>query len=242
MTDNNILKSTWLGQSGYLFEFNGQRLLIDPFFSDIVEEKEGFKRLMQPPISIEKLKPSAIFITHNHLDHFDPITLPEIHTFYPAISIFGPESVMKKASEMGFNLSVMKQINKGESKDVGNFRITATAAYHSDPFSVGCLIEFGEKMIYYSGDTILTESLLDDILSLTNRKIDIVFIVINGRLGNMNVYEAIELTAKINPKLAIPMHYGMFAENTEDPQIFIDGCNKLNIKASELSLGKETEL
>jgi len=125
---------------------------------------------------------------------------------------------------------------------LGNFRITATAAYHSDPFSVGCLIEVGDKTIYYSGDTILTESLLDDILSLTNRKIDIVFIVINGRLGNMNVHEAIELTAKINPKLAIPMHYGMFAENTEDPQIFIDGCNKLNINARELSLGKEKEL
>ena len=236
------MKVTWLGQSGYVFDYKGQRLLIDPFFSDIVEEKQGFKRLMQAPILIKELKPSTIFITHNHLDHFDPIALPKIHTFYPTISIIGPESVMKKANEMGFNLSVMKQINKGDSIEVGDFKITATAAYHSDPFSVGCLIELGEKTIYYSGDTILTEFLLGDILSLTNRKIDIIFIVINGRLGNMNVDEAIELTAKINPKLAIPMHYGMFAENTEDPQIFIDGCNKLNIKASELSLGKETEL
>ena len=141
------MKVTWLGQSGYVFDYKGQRLLIDPFFSDIVEEKQGFKRLMQAPISIKELKPSTIFITHNHLDHFDPIALPKIHTFYPTISIIGPESVMKKANEMGFNLSVMKQINKGESKDVGNFRITATAAYHSDPFSVGCLIEFGEKII-----------------------------------------------------------------------------------------------
>ena len=38
------------------------------------------------------------------------------------------------------------------------------------------------------------------------------------------------------------MHYGMFAENTEDPQIFIDGCMMNNINAIELTLGKETEL
>ena len=236
------MKVTWLGQSGYVFDYKGQRLLIDPFFSDIVEKKQGFKRLMQAPFSIEELRPSAIFITHNHLDHFDPIALPKIHTFYPTISIIGPESVMKKANEMGFNLSVMKQINKGDSIEVGDFKITATAAYHSDPFSVGCLIELGEKTIYYSGDTILTEFLLGDILSLTNRKIDIIFIVINGRLGNMNVDEAIDLTVKLNPKLAIPMHYGMFAENTGDPQVFIDGCHKKNIKAVGLILGKETEL
>ena len=58
----------------------------------------------------------------------------------------------------------------------------------------------------------------------------------------MNVDEAIDLTVKLNPKLAIPMHYGMFAENTEDPQIFIDGCMMNNINAIELTLGKETEL
>ena len=236
------MKVTWLGQSGYVFDYKGQRLLIDPFFSDIVEKKQGFKRLMQAPFSIEELRPSAIFITHNHLDHFDPIALPQIHSFYPAIPIIGPASVIKKANEMGFNPSVLRQIDKGETIEVSDFKITATAAYHSDPFSVGCLIELGDKTIYYSGDTILTEFLLGDILSLTNRQIDIVFIVINGRLGNMNVDEAIDLTVKLNPKLAIPMHYGMFAENTEDPQIFIDGCMMNNINAIELTLGKETEL
>ena len=236
------MKVTWLGQSGYVFDYKGQRLLIDPFFSDIVEKKQGFKRLMQAPFSIDALNPSVIFITHNHLDHFDPIALPQIHSFYPAIPIIGPASVIKKANEMGFNPSVLKQIDKGKKIELGNFFITATAAYHSDPFSVGCLIELGDKTIYYSGDTILTEFLLGDILSLTNRQIDIVFIVINGRLGNMNVDEAIDLTVKLNPKLAIPMHYGMFAENTEDPQIFIDGCMMNNINAIELTLGKETEL
>ena len=236
------MKVTWLGQSGFLFESRGERLLIDPFYSDIVEQKQGIKRLMKAPIPIEELDPSLIFITHNHLDHFDPITLPEIHAFYPKIPIIGPESVMKKANEMGFTPSVLRLIEKGKTIEIGNFKITATAAYHSDPFSVGCLIEAGDKYIYYSGDTLLTDTLLDDIISIKNRPIDIVFTVINGRLGNMNVQEAIELTSQLNPKLAIPMHYGMFAENTEDPSVFIDGCLQKNIKSIELELGKIKDL
>jgi L-ascorbate metabolism protein UlaG (beta-lactamase superfamily) len=58
----------------------------------------------------------------------------------------------------------------------------------------------------------------------------------------MNAQDAIELTSQLNPKLAIPMHYGMFAENTEDPQIFLEGCRQKIIKSIELTLGKETEL
>ena len=42
-------------------------------------------------------------------------------------------------------------------------------------------------------------------------------ICINGRLGNMNVDQAVQLTRELKPKLGIPTHYGMFASNTEDP-------------------------
>ncbi|RYD71441.1 MAG: MBL fold metallo-hydrolase, partial [Sphingobacteriales bacterium] len=47
------MKVTWLGQSGYLFEYSGERLLIDPFFSDVVFERQGIKRLVDPPCSID---------------------------------------------------------------------------------------------------------------------------------------------------------------------------------------------
>jgi L-ascorbate metabolism protein UlaG (beta-lactamase superfamily) len=58
----------------------------------------------------------------------------------------------------------------------------------------------------------------------------------------MNVNEAITLTAQLQPKLAIPMHYGMFAENTEDPNLFLEGCAQHQIKAMALSLGKTVSL
>jgi L-ascorbate metabolism protein UlaG (beta-lactamase superfamily) len=53
------MNTTWLGQSGYLLVNRGQRLVIDPYFSDIGERKEGFRRLMSPPCSIADLSPDA---------------------------------------------------------------------------------------------------------------------------------------------------------------------------------------
>ena len=47
--------------------------------------------------------------------------------------------------------------------------------------------------------------------------VDVLFICINGKLGNMNVEEAIKLTEEIGARVGVPTHYGMFAVNTEDP-------------------------
>jgi L-ascorbate metabolism protein UlaG (beta-lactamase superfamily) len=236
------MKATWLGQSGYLFESNGKRLLIDPFYSDIVEQKQGIKRLVEAPIPMRELKPDIIFITHNHLDHFDPIALPEIHELFPQTPIVGPESVILLAKEMGFDESILIELPKGSKIKLGEFEITSTAAYHSDPFAVGCLIKTQSTNMYYSGDTLLTETLLDEIKSVAIQPLDVMFIIINGKLGNMNVDEAIELTKGLHPKLAIPMHYGMFKENTADPVEFTTGCDIISIPSKIMDLGQTTEI
>ena len=44
------------------------------------------------------------------------------------------------------------------------------------------------------------------------------FICINGKLGNMNVEEALKLTEILSPRVGVPTHYGMFESNTEDPE------------------------
>jgi L-ascorbate metabolism protein UlaG (beta-lactamase superfamily) len=233
------MKVMWLGQSCFLFSFRKTRLLIDPFLSDIVEQKQGIKRLMSPPLSIQELKPDYIFITHDHVDHFDPIALPEIHHTFPKAVIAGPESVMKHAADLSFDPSKLAAIPRGSSKNFPGFRIAATTAYHSDPFAVGCIIQTGIKTIYITGDTIYTQSLATEMKSLLHVPPDVIFIVINGKLGNMNLEEAITLVDILKPALAIPMHYGMFAENTADPKEFVDGCKKKGIKALELKPGKE---
>ena len=46
-----------------------------------------------------------------------------------------------------------------------------------------------------------------------------------GKLGNMDVKEAVKLTEKIQPKTGIPNHYGMFESNTEDPHKYTDNIS-----------------
>jgi L-ascorbate metabolism protein UlaG (beta-lactamase superfamily) len=231
---------TWLGQGGFLLESEGSRLVIDPYFSNIVEEREGLKRLVAPPLLIKDLCPDLLFITHNHMDHFDPIALPEIHLHFPKAIIAGPLSVISKAMEMNFNPDVLIQIDKNQDFNFGPFKITATPAYHSDPHTVGLLIETSEKNIYLSSDSLYKEALCGEIKQLSGKAIDMVIVCINGKLGNMNWQEAVKLTNELAPQIAIPMHYGMFAENTENPNLYIESCKKLNINSFELIHGEKT--
>ncbi|MBO5370417.1 MAG: MBL fold metallo-hydrolase, partial [Clostridia bacterium] len=76
------------------------------------------------------------------------------------------------------------------------------------------VVQRGGIAMYFSGDTEYHEKLEQ----LSDKNIDIMFICINGKLGNMNVNEAIKLTRIINPKVGVPMHYGMFESNTENPE------------------------
>ncbi len=49
----------------------------------------------------------------------------------------------------------------------------------------------------------------------------------------MNYKEAAILTEEIEPELIIPMHYGMFKENTANPEDFVKCLGKLNFKGEE---------
>ena len=232
----------WLGQGSFLFESGNTRLVVDPFLSDVVEQREGFKRLMDAPLTIEELKPDYILITHNHIDHFDPVALPEIHDFYPKVPILGPTSVMRLANEMGFNQEVLQALEVTEHLPLGDFNVTITPAFHSDPFSIGCLLNAASKTIYHTADTIFNHSLVAEVKRLSGKKIDSLLTCINGRLGNMNWEEAAQLAGQLGVEKAFPMHYGMFAENTEDPVKFINECNRLGIQSAELIPGKKTIL
>ena len=93
--------------------------------------------------------------------------------------------------------------------------MTAVFADHSVP-AIGVIVDHNGLTLYFSGDT----EYHDRLCELADRKIDLMFICINGRLGNMNVEEAVKLTERIAPRVGIPTHYGMFESNTEDPKAY----------------------
>ena len=105
--------------------------------------------------------------------------------------------------------------DEGEKITVGAFTVEAVYALHSVP-AIGVLVHHKDITLYISGDTEYDEGLT----RLKDRKIDVMIICINGRLGNMNAEDAARLTRILAPRVGIPTHYGMFESNTEDPAAY----------------------
>jgi L-ascorbate metabolism protein UlaG (beta-lactamase superfamily) len=72
--------------------------------------------------------------------------------------------------------------------------------------------------IYHTADTEYFEGIGQEAAALG---IDLMTICINGRWGNMGIPEAVKVTVMVDPAAVLPMHWGLFTENTADPQQFI---------------------
>ena len=71
---------------------------------------------------------------------------------------------------------------------------------------------------------------------------DILISCINGRYGNMNWQDAFMLAHRLEVKLAIPMHYDLFAINTEDPSLFVNAFDRSSIKGKILERCKAYDI
>ena len=96
---------TWIGQGGYLVEQNGWRLAIDPYLTDALAASHGLHRLAPPPVAIADLGAQAVFVTHDHLDHFDPETLGPWMQLSLACRLIGPQSVVDHGRRLGIEES-----------------------------------------------------------------------------------------------------------------------------------------
>ncbi len=213
-------------------------MAVDPYISDCVFKKEGLKRLHPFPVELEKLNPDMILVTHDHMDHLDPEGIPQIRAMYPSCCYAGPQRAYEHFLAMGIPAEKVTDIPMFSTHCFGAFTVSSVFASHSDPAAAGYVIECGGKKIYLSGDTLFDEKLLTPETS----GMDLMLICINGKLGNMNADDALKIVKKQKPAMALPMHIGLFAENTEDPEPFVNQCNAMGIKSFAMTPGKVFEL
>lgn len=202
----------WIGQNGYLLSDGETEICIDPYLSNVVDRVSGRGRMVEAPIDPAKLASDAVICTHNHLDHVDIDAIPLMPK--EKMLFLAPTHAEKTLVECG--VTHFLPFDEGASYEVGDFRLTAVFADHSVP-AVGVIVEHAGVTLYFSGDTEYHEKLT----ALAERRIDIMFICINGKLGNMNVNEAVKLTEILSPRVGVPTHYGMFESNTEDPAKYL---------------------
>lgn len=232
----------WMLQGSLILVSGEHRLVVDPYISDYVEKKHGMIRLEAPPLTAEQIKPSFIYCTHNHIDHLDPEGLPQILKIYKDCPVAGPVSVVKKCGELGIKPAELIKAEIDKPLKSGPFELIPVKAFHSDADATGLIVKAEGKTIYISGDTEYKDELPELVKKSAGGKIDIAIICINGRLGNMNLDDAVKTAKALGVKTAIPMHYGLFQQNTADPAPFVAACKDAGMNSFAMLPGKETEL
>lgn len=204
------MKIKFLGQSGYVLKTEKTEIIIDPYLSDSVNRVAGRPRTLPIPIMPEGINCDAVICTHNHLDHLDLDTVKNINNGQFFITTNEGKTELGKLGKTN-----VEALDTDESITVGDFEITAVFADHTVE-AFGLIVKAENKILYFSGDTLYNKKLFD----IAEYAPDFTFVCINGRLGNMNVDEALIVAKKIGAKVNIPNHYDMFASNSEDPCAF----------------------
>ena len=204
----NNLKIRWIGQSGYILSDDDTIIYIDPYLSDCVNRVAGRERMVPAPVSARDIKADAFICTHNHLDHVDVDLIEEMNT--DGIDFYAPTDCKETLENLG--VKGYNAFDMGSTVKIGDFECSAVYADHTVP-AIGVVVKHSGNTLYFTSDTLYNEK-------LAKVKCDILFICINGKLGNMNVDEAIKITKMISPKTAVPNHYDMFESNSEDPRKF----------------------
>lgn len=216
-----MLNIKWLGQAGYELWDGETGIIIDPYLSDSVERAEGMRRMVPAPYTAGDFACDGLLCTHDHADHLDRDFLKGARL--DKIGFFaGPDSCVAGFRQCGVSPAKIRRLNAGERTQAGAFGIHAVRAEHTAD-SIGLVLTHNGLKLYFTGDSLYTESVGAGIAC------DIIFVCINGKLGNMDYREAARLTRRIGAGIGVPAHYGMFSKNNEDPQKYLDELNRLNI-------------
>ncbi|MFH6602555.1 MBL fold metallo-hydrolase [Maribacter algicola] len=244
LSEKDGFRLWWLGQSGYVLQWNGKRILIDPYLSDSLTKK--YAKTEKPHMRMSELvvRPdllrniSVVTSSHNHTDHLDAETLIPVLKNNPDIKFIIPEanrSFVADRVQCDYDFPI--GMNDGFTYTIDGFTFVGIPAKHNELARdengnckfMGYVIQFGTYSIYHSGDTLWFEGMVD---LLKPFNVDVAILPINGNkperkvAGNLNIVEAVELGLAINARYVIPCHYDMFTFNTADVNDFAAEADK----------------
>jgi L-ascorbate metabolism protein UlaG (beta-lactamase superfamily) len=235
----------WLGQSGFLLQWQGRHLLFDPYLSDSLTRKyagsdKPHVRMSRRVVAPERLDfVDLVTSSHNHTDHLDGETLVPMRQASPGLRLVVPEANRAFVAErLGCEASWPLGLDDGLEIEVAGFRVAAVPAAHEEVErdgqgrcrQLGYVVRFGTFALYHAGDCVPYEGQVE---RLRRFAVDVALLPINGRAperrvpGNFTGLEAARLAHAIGARLAIPCHYDMFEFNTASPEAFVQEAARL---------------
>ena len=183
---------------------------------------EGSRVLYFDPFEVQKVSADAdiIFITHEHSDHFDPESIAAVRK--KRTVIVAPKSMEQvvKENEVTSDMECYFYL-PGTLHGIERIDIETIPAYNlHKPFHekargwMGYVVTMDGIKYYVAGDTDVTEE-------SKMVKCDVALIPIGGKY-TMDKKDAAEFVTRINPRVAIPTHYGSVVGNIADGKDFKD--------------------
>lgn len=247
----------WLGQSGFLLQWNGVHVLLDPYLSDSLTNK--YRQTDKPHVRMTELvvDPERLCFadiataTHNHTDHLDAETLCPILSRNPTLKLVIPEANRAfVADRLKIDSKQPIGLDDGDSVEICGVRFSGVASAHEAldrdekgrAKFLGYVLQFGAWSIYHSGDTVRYQGMAQKLQAF---HLDVALLPINGRAserrvpGNLFGREAAQLAKDVEAKLVVPCHYEMFEFNTACPEEFIQECQTLGQPFKVLRCGEK---
>jgi hypothetical protein len=127
-----MFSATFLGHQGWLFQGGRSRLLLDPLFEERFGH-DGSLGVMFPPreFNVDKVPAvDAVFLTHEHEDHFNIPTLARLSRDIPVYLSSRSSTVARRLIErMGFEVRLA---DAGEKLEIGDLELYTLSPNHVD--------------------------------------------------------------------------------------------------------------
>ncbi len=213
----------FLGQNGWIVKSPGGALIaVDPYLSDAIKGRRpelNTARQVPRPLAPEELKVDLFLCTHSHADHADPETIMGAHQ--AGTSVFaGPAEAEAVFERVGIPPERRRLSWPKCAFDIGDITVAGTFALPTDETDLNHMgfvvsVRNGPRF-YITGDTAPSPL----IRAAKRHAPHLMAVCINGGYGNLSHWQAAEFVRDIDPLIAFPCHFDMFADNSCPPHLF----------------------
>lgn len=198
---------TWLGHSTVVIDVDGTRLVTDPVLG-----RRVWHLRREVAVDLRVLDTLAgILVSHSHFDHLDRASLRRLDRALPVVVPSGVGGLLR-----GWGFARVREVVAGDELELSGLTLRVTHAEHASSrwpstprsASVGYVAE-GSARVYFAGDT----DLFDGMAGVG--PVDVAALPVSGwgpRLppGHLDVTRAAEALRLLQPRIAVPIHWGTF--------------------------------